>query len=176
MHIDKNLGQHFLIDPKILKKIVKAVKLEHQNILEIGGGTGNLSKYIKEENPKSFSIIEIDEFHCRKLQQEGFNVINADCLKTNIDSDIIISNLPYNLSTKFLHKLFMETNYNMAILMLQYEFIEKLIDKKNALSILAFTFAEIEFLFKVNPKCFFPVPKVESAVIKIKNSTTSEWN
>ena len=111
----KSLGQNFLIDNNILKKIVTTTKVEQSNILEIGGGKGALTKFILMENPKSITVIEKDKYLYHTLS-EKFNdkknvkILKGDILKFRFDdylseNSIIFGNLPYNISTKILAKL-----------------------------------------------------------------------
>ena len=109
----KSLGQNFLIDEKILDKIVNCVEIENKSILEIGPGTGNLTKYILNKNPKKFTVIEKDNNLINILMEqfkEKLNIINNDVL--NIDESslfkekvVVFGNLPYNISTEILSKM-----------------------------------------------------------------------
>ena len=108
----KSLGQNFLIDEKILNQIVNCVKIENKSILEIGPGTGNLTKYILNKKPKELTIIEKDNYLASNLKEqfkENLNIINNDVL--NVDESslfkekvIVFGNLPYNISTEILSK------------------------------------------------------------------------
>ena len=107
----KSLGQNFLIDQNIAKKIVNTVKInENDSIFEIGPGTGSLSAHLINKNPKNFFAIEKDT-NLTALLNEKFknkiNIINKDVLKFNIekttkDKLIVFGNLPYNISTQIL--------------------------------------------------------------------------
>ena len=104
----KSLGQNFLIDDKILDQIVNCVKIQNKTILEIGPGTGNLTKYILKKKPKKLTVIEKDNNLASYLKdqfKEKLNIINNDIL--NIDESllfkekvIVFGNLPYNISTE----------------------------------------------------------------------------
>ena len=108
----KSLGQNFLIDEKVLKKIVECVKIENNEILEIGPGTGNLTNHILIKKPKKIYVVEKDSqlsFFLRKKFSNKIIIINKDILKINENgiSDkklIVFGNLPYNISTKILSK------------------------------------------------------------------------
>ena len=109
----KSLGQNFLIDQNILKKIVSIIKIEDKSILEIGPGTGNLTSYILKNNPKKLIVVEKDKLlanHLKKKFEGKITIINDDILK--IDEKklynkklIVFGNLPYNISTQILAKI-----------------------------------------------------------------------
>ena len=106
----KSLSQNFLIDKNISKKIIKEIKIKNQLIIEIGPGYGFLTDYILKEKPKKLILIEKDNilFKFLKDKYKNFNevkIINKDILKVNLinyKKSIIISNLPYNISTKII--------------------------------------------------------------------------
>ena len=111
----KSLGQNFLIDNNIIKKIILSIDIKNNNILEIGPGTGSLTKEIVKNNPKKLILIEKD-FHLferiKKTYQFNKNVkvYNDDVLDIDIEkivkkNTIIFGNLPYNISTQILVKL-----------------------------------------------------------------------
>ena len=82
----KSLGQNFLVDQNILKKIVSIIKIENKPILEIGPGTGNLTSYILKNNPKKLLVVEKDRFlvnHLKKKFENKIIIINDDILKLN---------------------------------------------------------------------------------------------
>jgi 16S rRNA (adenine1518-N6/adenine1519-N6)-dimethyltransferase len=82
----KSLGQNFLIDQNILKKIVSLIKIEDKFVLEIGPGTGNLTSYILKNNPKKLIVVEKDKFLVNDLKKKFENkiiIINDDILKIN---------------------------------------------------------------------------------------------
>jgi 16S rRNA (adenine1518-N6/adenine1519-N6)-dimethyltransferase len=111
----KSLGQNFLIDNNILNKIIKLTKINNCNVVEIGPGTGNLTKKIIEQKPKSLFLIEKDQLLFNNLSNEfkktnNLTVFNDDILKFNLEkkikeNSIIIGNLPYNISSQILIKL-----------------------------------------------------------------------
>ena len=106
----KSLGQNFLIDHNILEKIVKTVKIENKEILEIGPGSGNLTKYILKQKPKKIHVIEKDNDLCLLLNEkfgDEINIINNDILRVSEDEIskaklTVFGNLPYNISTELL--------------------------------------------------------------------------
>ena len=116
----KSLGQNFLIDKNILKKIVNVVDIKNKTVLEVGPGTGNLTSYILSKKPKKVFVIEKDKNLSIKLLntfKDKIIIINEDILLTNeknIDDDnfIVFGNLPYNISTEILSKWILNLDKN----------------------------------------------------------------
>ena len=143
IYAKKSLGQNFLIDKNIIKKIVKLTKIKNKNIVEIGPGKGALTEEILKENPKSFKIIEKDFNLAKRLNEKYFKnkkikVFNDDILKFNIDkilskNTVIFGNLPYNISSQIFVKILrLEKLYSKVeslIFMFQKELGEKIISK-----------------------------------------------
>ena len=108
----KSLGQNFLTDKNILKKIVGITKVEKKSILEVGPGTGNLTSCILENSPKKLFLIEKDESLISLLTSEfkdNVKIINDDILRIDEkkiynEKLIVFGNLPYNISTEILSK------------------------------------------------------------------------
>ena len=134
----KSLSQNFLLDQNIIKKIVNYLKISNSTIIEIGPGTGQITSELIKKKITKLIIIEKDNnlylFLKKKFNIKKIEIINQDVLKYNfnIHNNIkIISNLPYNISTKIIIKLI--TSYNniqQMIFMVQKEFAEK-IDYRN---------------------------------------------
>ena len=179
----KSLGQNFLIDKNIIKKISKIINIKNKIILEIGPGTGNLTSEILINKPKKVYVVEKDEklvLHLKKKFGDNLNIINKDVLK--FDEHLLSSeklnvfgNLPYNISTEILCKWILNLNSNdywfeNLILMFQKEVAERIISKFNSknygrLSILSNWKLDIKKVYDVKPSCFFPKPKVQSSVL-----------
>ncbi len=186
MKYKKSLGQNFLIDKNILKLIANLGEIDRKDVtLEVGPGSGNLTKHILEKNPKKLIIIEKDKLLINKFLKNFENdvvIINKDILKIseeNLSNEkmIIFGNLPYNISTKILVKWIKLKNLNYIckrlILMFQKEVADRIIAKTNTkdygrLSILSSWRLDIKKIKEINPRCFFPVPKVKSTVLLIK--------
>ena len=182
----KSLGQNFLVDDNILKKIINITKIEGQNILEVGPGTGNLTSFIKEKNPKKLYVIEKDNELVSVLNKKFKNsitIINEDILKFNEkelskDKLIVFGNLPYNISTEILCKWILNLDnanfwFESLILMFQKEVADRILAKFNTssygrLSILANWKLDIVKICDINQNCFFPRPKVESSLLFFK--------
>ena len=182
----KSLGQNFLTDQNILKKIVEITKIQNQSILEVGPGTGNLTSYILKNNPKKIFVIEKDENLASFLADQFKNkiiIINKDILKVNeknLEKEklIVFGNLPYNISTEILCKwiLNLDNNYfwfNCLILMFQKEVADRIISNFNSskygrLSILANWKLNIEKICDIKSNSFSPRPKVDSSLLLFK--------
>ena len=187
----KSLGQHFLINKKILKKIVSLDDIKDKIIFEIGPGRGALTKEILQNNPKRLILIEKDKnlkTYLFKLQEKfedivsfiDDDVLNINLKDFNYNKVKIISNLPFNIASTLIIKLI--KNYDIIesmVLMVQKEVAERLSAKVSTpfysrLSVLIQLHAEIEKVFDVEPNNFKPRPKVESTVIKIMPFEKSE--
>jgi len=185
--LKKSLGQNFLIDKNVIKKIVNLVGVNNKNIIEIGPGKGALTNEILRRKPKSLSIIEKDKNLADNLKisykkNKNVKVYEEDILKFNIEKivyedSIIFGNLPYNISSQILVKLlkfkFWPPKFNNLILMFQKELGDKIIGKFNTngygrLSILSNYKLKLLKKFFISPNCFFPRPKVTSVVLHLK--------
>ena len=179
----RSLGQNFLIDKNILNIITNFVKIADKNILEIGPGTGNLTRSLLEKNPKKIIVIEKDKelsVILNNIFKDKIIIINDDVLRVDEkklcnEKLIVFGNLPYNISTEILCKWIMnfEKNYfwfDEMILMFQKEVAERILAKFNTpdygrLSILSNWKLNIKKICDVSPNCFFPKPKIESSVL-----------
>ncbi len=176
----KSLGQNFLIDKNIIKKITNQVKIENENIVEIGPGYGNLTDYILLRKPKNLILIEKDIELFKYLKnkykdQKIIKIINTDVLKYNFSKFKkikIISNLPYNISSKIIMKLiFYNKNISNIIFMIQKELAEKFDYRKKRMNKYKFIIemcSNYKILFDVSNKVFYPKPKVTSSVVEFK--------
>ena len=178
----KSLGQNFLTDKNILEKIVNIVPIEGKTILEVGPGSGNLTSFILNKNPKKFIVIEKD-YDLVKYLDEIFNnqieIINEDIL--NIDEKIlskdkitVFGNFPYYISTEILSKWIVNLKNNFwfdhLILMFQKEVAERILAKYNTsqygrLSILANWKLDIKKISDVKSQSFSPKPKIDSTIL-----------
>ena len=172
--LKKRYSQNFLIDKNILNKITKLINSENLNILEIGPGNGKLTDGIILKKPSLLTLIEIDSDLIKYLSQKYLfnkkvNLINADILDYEIKDyyQLIISNLPYNISSQILVKLStMSKQPDTLILMFQKEFAQRLLDKKlNSINSLIKCFYTIKLNFNVSKNCYRPIPKVDSSVL-----------
>ena len=172
--LKKRFGQNFLIDKNILNKISNLILFENSNILEIGPGDGKLTEKILLKKPSKLTLIEVDKdlfkILCKKYSKlKNLKLINADILKLKLIEkyEIVISNLPYNISSQVLVKLSTLNNIpKILILMFQKEFAERLLDKKlNSINSLVRCFYDIKLNFHVSKNCFRPIPKVNSTIL-----------
>ena len=178
----KSLGQNFLIDDKVLNQIVNCVEIEKKNILEIGPGTGNLTRYILNKKPKHFIVIEKDSnlvSDLKKQFKESINIINDDIL--NIDENslfkekvIVFGNLPYNISTEIISKWIINLKdkfwFENLVLMFQKEVADRIISNYNnsnygRLSILTNWKLVIKKICDIDPSSFKPKPKIDSSLL-----------
>jgi len=175
--LKKRYGQNFLIDQNIVKKICKLISSKNLKIIEVGPGDGRLTEQVIYYEPKDLKIIEIDPdlipiLKSKFSKNQNIKIINENILNYQLTGkiDLIISNLPYNISSQILVKIcLMENPPNNLILMFQKEFAERLIDKKlNSLNSLVNCFFEIKNDFNVSKNCFRPIPKIDSTVLSFK--------
>ena len=196
----KSLGQNFLIDRKILDKIVNVTPIKNKIVLEIGPGTGNLTSFILKKKPKKLVVIEKDKDLVLKLTNifnDQISVINDDVLNVNEkllfnEKVVVFGNLPYNISTEILSKWIINSNNNFwfdhLVLMFQKEVADRIIAKFNTsyygrLSILANWKLDIKKICDIKPESFLPRPKINSSLLfftpkenfaKIKNPKNLE--
>ena len=175
--LKKKYGQNFLIDQNIIKKICNLISNKKLKIIEIGPGDGRLTEQILLYEPRELKIIEIDSelipiLESKFNKSKNIEIINENILKYSLieNFDLIISNLPYNISSQILVKICLIENPPInLILMFQKEFAERLLDKKlNSLNSLINCFYEINNSFNVGKNCFRPVPKIDSTVLSFK--------
>ena len=180
----KFLGQHFLIDDNISKKIVDNINFKKfKKVIEIGPGKGALTKHLLHIKD-ILTLIEVDNESVVFLKNEFINekldIIENDFLKFDIQSAypseeniLIIGNFPYNISSQILFKSIDNYKSVKAIIgMFQKEVAERIISKNNSkqygiLSVKTQLFYDAKILFDVSPNVFFPKPKVNSAVISL---------
>ena len=188
----KYLGQHFLKDEEIAKKIAYTLSMEgYTNVLEIGPGTGVLTKYLLQRS-MNLVAMELDEEsviylnhsfqleHNEILQQNNsIEVIQADFLKYDLSTLFnkepfaITGNFPYNISTQIVFRLLEIRNRVPEFSgMFQKEVAQRICAKEGnktygILSVLVQAFYHAEYLFTVNPEVFDPPPKVESGVLRL---------
>ena len=178
----KSLGQNFLIDKKIIKKILSCSKIENRNILEVGPGTGNLTDEILKNNPKELILIEKDTVLLNLLKKRYSSkvvFINDDILKISenkISNNklTVFGNLPYNISTEILTKWILNLNldlwFDKLILLFQKEVADRIISNSNSsnygrLSIISNWKLNIKKIIDIKPSSFNPQPKVDSSLL-----------
>jgi len=191
----KSLGQNFLIDKNIIKKIVNLSKIKNKNIIEIGPGRGALTEEILKRKPETLIIIEKDfdlakELKIKYKNEQSIKIYNNDILKFNIEKfiskdTVIFGNLPYNISSQILIKILnfkkWPPKFNDLIFMFQKELGEKIISQfpssnYGRISIISNLRLGIIKKFLVSPNCFFPKPKINSMVIHFQPKYQNFYN
>ncbi|MCX8163074.1 MAG: 16S rRNA (adenine(1518)-N(6)/adenine(1519)-N(6))-dimethyltransferase RsmA [Candidatus Micrarchaeota archaeon] len=181
----KIFGQHFLKNEDVLELEAKITNLANKEVLEIGAGDGRLTKKLLEQRPKKVLAIEIDRELCYQLEKKFKNeisqgrleIVNEDFLNLDIKKiDIIIGNVPYNISSKIILKL-RKIEFEKAILMMQKEFCQRLAappatSEYGRISALAQAYFDIEQIAQVSKENFYPKPKVDSQIIMLKRKKT----
>jgi 16S rRNA (adenine1518-N6/adenine1519-N6)-dimethyltransferase len=178
----KSLGQNFLIDDNISRKIVAALSLSRENhVIEIGPGRGALTRLLASTGTR-ITAIEKDANLVESLKEEfssdkNLEIVAGDFLEYPFPPGIsrfkVIGNIPYNLTSRIVSRLVDErARVDSAVLMVQDEVAERLAalpgtKEYGAISIRLQLVADVERLFLVSPSCFRPRPKVDSRVIRI---------
>ncbi len=183
----KFLGQHFLTDEGIARRIVESLTGRTKHVIEIGPGMGVLTKYLIENRELDFHVVEIDRESVAWLHEHypTLDVIEGDFLKLDLtalfhDSFAVIGNFPYNISSQILFRVFECRNQAVEVVgMFQKEVAERVAAGPGSktygiLSVLLSAFYDIEYLFTVHEHVFSPPPKVKSAVIRLtRNGVTA---
>ena len=190
----KQFAQHWLKSEKALDKIVKAANLSGSRVLEIGPGTGILTRRLLAE-AESVVAVEIDRDLCQRLAKQlgkadNFLLLQGDILEMDLDSQLaaftkfqnpnkVVANIPYNITGPILQKLLGTISvpaakpFDAIVLLVQKEVAERLYAKPGsrafgALSVRVQYLAECELICEVPSKDFVPPPKVDSAVIRLR--------
>tara|TARA_B100001564_G_C20651245_1_gene676940 strand:+ start:1043 stop:1828 length:786 start_codon:yes stop_codon:yes gene_type:complete len=183
----KSLGQNFLVDTNIIRKIVNLTNIFNKDVIEIGPGKGALTEEILNNKPRSLILVEKDNNLSNNLKfkykkNNKIKVFNKDILKFNIENklkknSIIFGNLPYNISSQILVKFIKFKNwppkYSDVIFMFQKELSERITGKYGTskygrLSIITNYRLKILNKFNISNNCFFPKPKIESSVLHFR--------
>jgi len=185
LHSKKSLGQHFLKDEIVAKKIVSFFRESgtYNTVLEIGPGKGALTKFLVAENFPDFLAIELDSRLIPILEKQfpplANRIFNQDFLSCDLDKIRgdqigIIGNFPYNISTQIIFRILDNMNrVPLMVGMFQREVAKRIVSSEGnkeygILSVLVQTFYDVEYLLDVNRECFSPLPKVQSGVIRMQ--------
>ena len=179
MRLKKSYGQHLLKSSGVLKKIAQALEIEGgDTVIEIGGGTGNLTRVLLEEPIGKLYVLELDEdmvTELKKIEDPRLEVINADASEFDFctlgENLRLVGNLPYNVGSLIIENVvFHHGCVPAGVFMLQKEVALKLAGKGDIswLSVFLNTFYEVEYIMSVPPRFFVPTPKVDSGVIRIR--------
>jgi len=178
----KHLGQHFLKDDNIAKKIVDSLQLTGKPVLEVGPGMGVLTKFLLALETTECYFMDTDRESIDYLNEtfpgHAERFIHADFLKHHLTvlfpgNFAIIGNFPYNISSQILFKILdHRQQVSQVVGMIQKEVAERLAAGPGSktygiLSVLLQAFYKIEYLFTVNETVFIPPPRVKSAVIRL---------
>ena len=176
------MGQHFLKNEDIARRIAEAVRTPDAHVLEIGPGMGVLTQYLLQQPFADLSVVELDEESVAYLQQHfpqlGDNLIAGDFLRMDLaeryaDKFVIVGNFPYNISSQILFKVLDYKDQAVEVVgMFQKEVAERVTAKAGnklygILSVLLEAFYDTEYLFTVGENEFNPPPKVKSAVVRL---------
>jgi len=186
IRLDKRKGQNYLVDSNILAKIIEYSEISPDDvILEIGAGIGTLTIPLSKKAKKVIAIEQdqkiasILEKRLKNLDISNVAVLAADATKTDFpEFNKVVSNLPYKISSPITFKL-LKYDFDYAILMYQLEFAQRMIAKPgdsnySRLSLMLHFCGDVELLFEVSKHCFFPQPKISSAVIKLVPNKKAE--
>lgn len=186
VYAKKSLGQHFLTDQNIARKIVSGLHLDNcSDVLEIGPGTGILTRFLSERAGIRLKAMEIDHGLVPQLRTlfPGIEIIEHDFLTADIRSLFegkfaVIGNFPYNISSRIFFKILeYRDDIPEVVGMLQKEVAERICSgpgnrSYGILSVLLQAFYSVEYLFTVGEKVFNPRPRVKSAVIRLTRNET----
>lgn len=182
----KSLGQNFLTSKKIVEEIIKAGEVGSGDIvLEVGPGKGILTEGLLKTAKKVIAVEKdgelidfLEQKFAKQIAGKKLEIISADILKLNLSDYTlgasgykIIANIPYYITSHFL-RTFLESDFqpSLMVLMVQKEVAERIVgNKESLLSISVKSYGRPEIIRYVPAECFFPSPKVDSAVLKISN-------
>ncbi len=181
----RSLGQNFLVDPNIQRKIVAALGAGPEDeVLEIGPGRGALTRHLAG-SVRRLILVELDDDLARTLAEEhagrsDVQVVHGDVLRLDLSdvtdrpSDLlVVGNIPYNITSPIIFHLLRRPRPQLVVLMVQGDVADRIVapvgtKAYGALSVGVRSVASVERLFKVGRKAFRPVPGVDSAVVRIR--------
>jgi 16S rRNA (adenine1518-N6/adenine1519-N6)-dimethyltransferase len=178
---NKTLGQNFLVDKNIVDRIVNSINFKARpSIIEIGPGLGVLTKEL-ENKTNDITVVEIDKLMVEILQtqlKDSTKIVNQDILKFDLAKSgaklqTIIGNLPYYITTEIIEKVYEKsTIVDEFVLMIQQDVATKILNLKQGkdlsfVSIISNYAFEVDLVIDVSKNCFYPVPNVDSTVLKM---------
>ena len=178
IRLSKRAGQHQVIDPTVLEQMVDYAELSRDDVvLEVGAGIGNLTLLLAARAGKVIAV-ERDRRLMRVLGERlrvhsNVKLLCGDALQIELPKfNKVVANLPYGISSDITFRL-LKHKFELAILMYQREFAERLVAKPGSddygrLTVNAYYRASLELLREVPPEAFFPQPKVTSAIVRLK--------
>ncbi len=186
----KHLGQHFLTDQNIAKKIAECLSNNYTTVCELGPGTGVLTKPLLENKSiENLKLVEIDresvDYLNNNFSDKRLTILEADFLRFDLgqisaEPFALIGNFPYNISSQILFKVLENRNLIPEVVgMLQKEVAERIASPPGnktygILSVLLQAWFDIEYCFSVSENVFFPPPRVKSAVIRLTRNETDK--
>ncbi len=185
----KHLGQHFLTDESIAKKIANGLTDYKTNVLEVGPGMGVLTKYLIPKEGIKLKVVELDTesvvYLAKNFPELEGNIIEGDFLKMDLkdittESMRIIGNFPYNISSQIFFKVLEYKDQIPEVVgMLQKEVAERLASPPGSrvygiLSVFLQAYYDVEYLFTVDEHVFNPPPRVKSGVIRVVRNKTKK--
>jgi 16S rRNA (adenine1518-N6/adenine1519-N6)-dimethyltransferase len=185
----KGLGQHFLKDMNIARKIADSLQPgKYSTLLEIGPGTGVLTRFFLDAGTPGFSAIELDkesvDYLVRTYPEHSGKFIYGDFLKFPLSGlkppIALIGNLPYFISSQIFFKLIDHRNeVEQMVCMIQKEVADRIVEPPGSktygiLSVLLQAYFDVKYLFTVSEHCFSPPPRVKSAVIRLSRNSRNE--
>ncbi|MEM3213879.1 MAG: 16S ribosomal RNA methyltransferase A, partial [Metallosphaera sp.] len=157
-----NYSQNFLVDKDVIRKISDNISTERP-LIEIGCGKGNLSEVVSPD-----LCIEIDQRLLSFLK--NYNPIQGDARKLPVLRGQIISSLPYSITYDFFMEIIKINGISRLLLILQEDFVNKVIDYPTFISFILNYYFEINKLFVIPPSSFRPAPRIFSALVSLKRS------
>ncbi len=181
----KALGQNFLINESVIAKIVEYFEIKNKKVIEIGPGLGALTRKISLQTPFT-TLIELDKKIISFWQEKGYEVLGQDALKVNWkgflpDQNILISNLPYQISAPLVIELSVQkTPIDKMVLMFQKEVAQRIQSLPNRksygiISVVAQNVWTLKKVADLSARDFYPSPKVESRVLAFEAKSDSAW-
>lgn len=177
MKLKKHLGQHLLVAPGVLDRIAQLIDpREGEVLVEIGPGTGNLTKKVLAHPFKELHLLEIDQDMIRSLRESIKDprvvIHEADAVSFDFcslgENLKVFGNLPYNVASLIVENtVFYHRCIPQAIYMLQKEVAEKIQKGPSWLSTFVRTFYKVEYLMSIPSRFFYPKPKVQSGLIRL---------
>lgn len=183
-YLKKSLGQHFLRDENMLKKIAAAIgRLDaYATVVEVGPGKGALTKHLLMQNPDNLYVVELDDRWAAYLEEtypalKG-KIIHEDFLKADLgfmkNPSHLVGNFPYNISSQIVFKV-IDNKERVELMtgMFQKEVAQRIAagpgsKEYGVISVLTQAYYDCVYLFDVSPGCFDPPPKVMSGVIQLR--------
>lgn len=185
----KALGQHFLTDQSIAKRIVDQLSPDVTSVIEVGAGTGVLTQFLVQDRLPQLHVIEIDKESIAYLKTHfpmlGERLVQGDFLREDLSrygaqNMAIIGNFPYNISSQIFFQVLKHKERVIEVVgMVQKEMAERMAAKEGSktygiLSVLMQAWYDIDYLFTVHENVFNPPPKVKSAVIKMRRNAVTD--